>query len=73
MPNIFTNEDYATIYDFCNGYGRAAVLEYWKYYSHHKTFETIHRILRKTGSFPHVNAEHQQQQRGESDVLAAVN
>jgi hypothetical protein len=64
-------------YSFCSGNGGAAVVEYWQRYPHcrivHlKTFETIHIILREIGSFPQANAEHEQQQCGEGDVLAAV-
>jgi hypothetical protein len=60
MPNTFTNEEYADmhfVYSFCNGNGRAAVVEYWSRYPlcripHQKTFENIHRTLRETDSFP---------------------
>jgi hypothetical protein len=37
-----------------------------------QTSETIHNNFKETASFPHVNAEREQQQRGEGDVLTAV-
>jgi hypothetical protein len=53
-PNTFTNEKYANIkfvYGLCNANCRAAVMEF-HHHPHCETFETIHRILRETGSFP---------------------
>jgi len=41
-------------------------------YPHRKTFETVHRILRVTGSFPRENADREQQRRAEGDDLNAV-
>jgi hypothetical protein len=54
MHNIFTSEEYAGthfIYDFCNGSGTAAVVEYQQQYSifiiaNCKTFEDVCRILK---------------------------
>jgi hypothetical protein len=53
------------VYGFCNGNGRAAVVEYRLRYPlrrvpHRKTFENVHRTLRDIGSFPRVNAEREQ-------------
>jgi hypothetical protein len=48
MPNSFTHEEYAVmpfVYGFCNGNGRIAFAEYWHLYTHHRTFEAMHRIL----------------------------
>jgi hypothetical protein len=50
------------VYSFCNGNGRAAVVEYQQWYPlriipHKKTFGNVHRTLRETGSFPRANAE----------------
>lgn len=53
-------------------YGKAAVAEYRQHYTYHRTLETIHRILNKTGSFPWANAECEQQRCLTADVLARV-
>lgn len=48
MPKCFTDEEYSVmpfVYGFCNGNGRTAVAESWHLYTHHRTFEAIHRIL----------------------------
>jgi hypothetical protein len=59
MPNIFKNKEYANIhfiYGFCNGKGRAVVVEYLQQsllrIPYGKSFDIIHRTLRETGSFP---------------------
>lgn len=62
------------VYGFCNGKGRAAVVEYQQSYPlhrilHRRTFENIQRTLREARSFPPVNAECERQH-GEDDVLA---
>jgi hypothetical protein len=41
-------------------------------YAHRKTFETVHRILRVTGSFTCENADREQQRRAEGDSLDAM-
>jgi len=41
-------------------------------YAHRKTFETVQRILRVTGSFTWENADREQQRRAEGDGLDAV-
>jgi hypothetical protein len=69
------NEEYADtqiLYCFCNGSGRATVVEYWQRFPHHKTLENVQRTLRETSSFPWANAECEQQWYGGVDVLAAV-
>lgn len=40
--------------------------------SQRKTFQTVHRTLRATGSFPRENADREQQRRAEDDGLNAV-
>jgi hypothetical protein len=80
IPNTFTNEghtDMHFMYNFYNGNGRAAVVEYQQRYPlcripHCKTFENVRTALRETTSFPQVNAEREQRQHGEDSVLAAV-
>ena len=41
-------------------------------YPYRKTFETVHRILRATGSFPRENADREQHRHAEGDGLDAV-
>lgn len=41
-------------------------------YPYRKTFETVHRILRATGSFPRENPDREQQRCAEGDGLDAV-
>jgi len=63
MPYTFTNGGYANIhftYGFCNGNSRTAIVEYQQCYPHRRTFNTVHRILKETGSFPQANTEHEQ-------------
>ena len=54
MPNTSTNEhaNMHFVHDFCNGNGRAAVVEEWKHYPQWETFESVYRILMENGSFP---------------------
>ena len=60
MPYQFSNEEYADIifvYGFCNGNSRAAQREYIQRFPNrripgHKTFDSVFRCLRTTGSFP---------------------
>jgi hypothetical protein len=75
MPYTFTDAGYANMhftYGFCNGNRRNAVVEHQQCYPHCKTFNTVHRILRETGSLPQVNTEHEQQWFGKGDILVAV-
>lgn len=65
MPNTFRNEEYADMHfanSFCNESGRVLLWNTDRY-PHRKTFETVHRILRVTGSFPRENADREQQRR----------
>jgi hypothetical protein len=56
MPDTFTNVDTYSgthfVYNFCNGNDRAAVVEYWQHFPHHKRSETAQQILRKNSSIP---------------------
>jgi hypothetical protein len=45
----------------CSENGSSVLMKYWQQYTlcriiHCKTFETVHRNLRETGSIPQVNA-----------------
>jgi len=74
-PNTFTNEEDANIkfaYGLHNAHCRAAVVQFHHRHPHCETLETIHRILRESGSFPWVNAECEEPRHGEIDVLVAV-
>jgi hypothetical protein len=56
---VFKNKEYANmhfIHGFCNGKGRAVVVEYQqrsrRRIPHGKIFDNMHRTLKETGSFP---------------------
>lgn len=58
MPQVFTFEEYADmlcVYGFTNGNGNAAVREYTRRYPdrvtpNRRTFESVYRRLRETGT-----------------------
>jgi len=73
--NTFTNDEYAYIkfvYGLCNANCRAAVVGFHQCYLNCETLETIHSILKETGSFLRVNVECEEPQHGEIEVLVAV-
>ena len=72
--NTFRNEEHTNTqfaYGLRNANCRAAVVEF-HCYPHCETLETTHRVLRENDSFPWVNAECEESQYGEINVLAAV-